>query len=277
MRITVAFYGIPRCTSVSAPSIEQHLLQPLRSAGEVAVVHHLWRIERVTSARSGEDTALPQDSYGWFEKFSGVVEAPEVFEAGETFQSWKACGDAFRDNFGSLRNLMHQLQSLKRATALIERTDPDVVVFARPDLQYHDSVPLSACRLAARFPSLCVVPIWHWWAGYNDRFSICGKAAYRAYGNRVDRALDCGRAARGPIHSERLVKFALKEAGANTLAIPMTASRVRADGTVRAENFNSIETSTLWRGRRDPLDRLRCRATRQVSKMLFSDAAWDKA
>ncbi len=276
MKITVAFYGIPRCTPISAPSIERNLLEPLRSAGDVSVVHHLWRIDRVKSARSGEDAVLPQDAYAYFEQFSGVVEPPEVFEAGEQFQSWKACGDQFGDNFGSLRNLMHQLQSLRRVTALIERTDPDVVVFARPDLQYHDAIPLSACRFAARFPRSCVVPIWNWWAGYNDRFAICGKAAYRAYGNRVDRAVDSARATRRPIHSESLVKFALRKAGANTLAIPMTASRVRADGTVREENFNSIATSTLWRGRRDRFDRLQCRLTRQVSKMIFSDASWDK-
>jgi hypothetical protein len=277
MKITVAFYGIPRCTPISAPSIEHHLLRPLRAAADVSVVHHLWRIDRVTSARSGEDVPLPQDAYAYFDQFAGVIEAPERFEAGEQFKSWMAAGDEFGDNFGSLRNLMHQLQSLKRLTALVDRTDPDVVVFARPDLQYHDDVPLSACRLAAKFPSLCVVPIWNWWAGFNDRFAICGKAAYTAYGNRVDRAVDFAQAAGRPIHSEGLVKFALHTGGVNTLAIPMTASRVRADGTVRQENFNSIETSTLWRGRRDRFDRLQCRLTRQVSKMLFSDAAWDKA
>ena len=274
MKITVAFYGIPRCTSISAPSIENKLLQPLRSIGDVTVVYHLWRIDRVTSSRSGEDADLSQDAYAYFEAFSGVVEPPERFEDGEQFKSWKTGGDEFGDNFGSLRNLMHQLQSLKRVTALVERTDPDVVVFARPDLQYHDPVPLSACRLAKRFPSLCVVPIWNWWAGYNDRFAICGKAAYRAYGNRVERAVDFARASGRPIHSESLVKFALRRAGVKTLAIPMTASRVRVDGTVLKENFNSIETSALWRGR---IERLQCRLTRLVSRMIFSDASWDKA
>ena len=277
MKITVALYGIPRCTPISAPSIERHLLQPLRSAGDISVVHHLWRIDHVTNARSGEDIALPQDAYAYFDQFAGVVEPPERFEASEQFKSWMMAGDQFGDNFGSLRNLMHQLQSLKRVTALADRTDPDVVVFARPDLQYHDDIPLSACRLAAKFPSLCVVPIWNWWAGFNDRFAICGKAAYQAYGNRVDRAVDFAQAAGRPIHSESLVKFALRSGGVNTLAIPMTASRVRADGTVRQENFNPIETSTLWRGRRDRLDRLQCRVTRQVSKLIFSDASWDKA
>jgi hypothetical protein len=277
MKITVAFYGIPRCTPISAPSIERHLLQPLRSFGEVHVVHHLWKIDHVTSARSGEDAALARDAYEYFDQFPGVVEPPEHFETGEEFKSWMMFGDEFGDNFGSLRNLMHQLQSLKRVTELVRRTDPDIVVFARPDLQYHDSVPLSACRLAAKFSSLCVVPIWNWWAGLNDRFAICGKAAYQAYGNRVDRAVDYAQAAGRPIHSESLVKFALRESGVSTLAIPMTASRVRADGTVRQENFNPLETSTLWRGRRDKFDRLQCRLTRQVSKLIFSDASWDKA
>ena len=277
MKITVAFYGIPRYTAISAPSIETHLLEPMRAWADVTVVHHLWRIAEVRSTRSGEDAALAKDAYAYFDQFEGVVEAPERFEDGATFQAWKRHGDAFGDDFGSLRNLMHQLQSLRRVTALIGRTDPDVVVFARPDLQYHDDIPRSACRLVARLPRTCVVPIWNWWAGYNDRFAICGRSAYEAYGRRLERALEFAQEASRPIHSEMLLKFALRKSRVNTLAIPLTASRVRADGTVRQENFNSLETSVLWRGRRDKLDRLQCRVTRQVSKLVFPDAAWNKA
>jgi hypothetical protein len=274
MKIALVLYGIPRCTNVCAPSIEERLLKPLRLQGDVSVVHHLWKIERVTSARSGEDAALAADAYIWFEQFQGVVEPPQAFEQGAAFDSWKQFGDEFRDDFGSLRNLMHQLQSLKRATALARQTDPDVVVFARPDLLYHDEIPRSACRLVSRFPSFCVVPHWNWWAGFNDRFAICGRQAFEAYGNRVDRAFEFGQVTHRPIHSESLVKFALHRAGVNTLAIPLKASRVRADGSIRQENFNALETSTLWRGRRDKLDRLRFRLTRQVSRLAFRDAAW---
>jgi hypothetical protein len=277
MKITVAFYGIPRCTRISAPSIETHLLEPLRSLGDVAVVHHLWKLDQVRSARSGENTALSEDAYDYFAGFAGVIEPAEAFEEGNEFKSWKRFGDPFNDNFGSLRNLMHQLQSLKRVTAQVKKMNPDVVVFARPDLQYHDDISLSACRFAARFPKACVVPIWNWWAGFNDRFAICGKAAFEAYGTRVDRAIEFAQSSGRSIHSESLVKHTLRKNRVWTLAIPLTASRVRADGTVRQENFNSIETSTLWRGRHDRFDRLQCRLTRQVSKLIFSDVAWDKA
>lgn len=277
MKITVAFYGIPRYTAISAPSIETHLLEPMRAWADVSVVHHLWRIDEVRSARSGEAAVLAKDAYAYFDQFEGTVEQPEAFEASPLFESWKSHGDAFGDNFGSLRNLMHQLQSLRRVTERIAQTAPDVVVFARPDLQYHDDIPRSACRLVARLPRTCVVPIWNWWAGYNDRFAICGRSAFEAYGRRLDRALDFAREAGRPIHSEMLLKFALRKSHVQTLAIPLTASRVRADGTVRQENFNSLETSVLWRGRRDKLDRLQCRVTRQVSKLVFPDASWSKA
>lgn len=277
MKITVAFYGIPRCTQICAPAIQAHLLDPLKRFGEVSVVHHLWKIGHVKSARSGEDVAMAADAYAWFEQFPGVVEPPEAFEEGALFQSWKQFGDGFKDDFGSLRNLMHQLQSLKRVTALVKQTAPDVVVFARPDLLYHDDIPRSACRLVARFPSLCVVPQWNWWAGFNDRFAICGRKAFEAYGNRMDRAVDFAQATRRQIHSEALVKFALGRGGAHTLAIPLKASRVRADGTIRQENFNALETSTLWRGHRDKLDRLRFRVTRQLSRVAFPDAEWQDA
>ncbi len=277
MKITVAFYGIPRYTAISAPSIETHLLAPMRAWADVTVVHHLWRIDEVRSARSGEHAVLAKDAYTYFDQFAGVVEPPEAFEDGPLFQAWKRHGDSFGDDFGSLRNLMHQLQSLRRVTALIAPTKPDVVVFARPDLQYHDDVPRSACRLASRLPRTCVVPIWNWWAGYNDRFAICGRSSYEAYGRRLDRALDFAQETGRPIHSEMLLKFSLLKSRGQILAIPLTASRVRADGTVRQENFNSLDTSVLWRGRRDRLDRLQCRVTRQVSRLVFPDASWSKA
>ena len=205
MKIAVAFYGIPRCTSISGPSIETHLLEPMRAWADVSVVHHLWRIDEVRSARSGENVMLGKDAYTYFDQFGGVVEPPQAFETSSLFEAWKAHGDAFNDNFGSLRNLMHQLQSLRRVTDLIEKMDPDVVVFARPDLQYHDDIPRSACRLVAHLPRTCVVPIWNWWAGFNDRFAICGRSAFKAYGHRLDRALDFAREANSPIHSERLL------------------------------------------------------------------------
>jgi hypothetical protein len=276
MKITVAFFGIPRCSAISVPSIEGHILAPLRLLGDVRAVKHLWKIEGIKSARSGEDSALSDDAYNYFEQIEGVIEPSEPFELSAEFQRWKQFGDTFDDNFGSLRNLMHQLQSLKRATALARQTDPDLVVFVRPDLLYHDDMSLSPCRFAARFPRTCIVPIWNWWAGFNDRLAICGKDAYEAYGTRLDRAIDFATSTARSIHSESLVKFALGKGHVMTLAMPLTASRVRADGSVRAENFNSLETCVLWRGRRDRVDRLRCRATRQISRLLFKDASWQQ-
>jgi hypothetical protein len=269
MKITVAFYGIPRCTAISAPSIERHVLAPLRRIGQVTVVHHLWKIDGIKSIRSGENGKLPPDAYDYFKHCEGLVEPAPPFESGELFARWKWFGDAFGDDFASLRNLMHQLQSLHRVTELVSNTAPDVVIFARPDLLYHDAIPESAVRLAENRPKLTVIPIWNWWGGFNDRFAICGREAYEAYGRRLELGVSFAEQNRRPVHSESLVKFALHEAGVETLGIPLKASRVRLDGSVKVEDFDHLRTNTPWY---DPLGTIRMLAAQRASKRLFPDA-----
>lgn len=265
MKITVAFFGIPRCTAVCAPAIERHVLAPLRAVADVRVVHHLWQLERVTSARSGEDVVQPESAYDWFRAHAGRIEPPPRLEDGERFRRWTSHGDGFDDGFRSLRNLLHQLESLRRVTRLVDEQPCDAVLFARPDLLYHDPIPASACRLAQRRPHACIVPSWNWWAGLNDRFALCGARSYRAYGERVEAAEEFAARTRQPVHSEKLLRFAMRRAGASIFTLPCRASRVRADGSVKEENFDDLQT--LCEGRRG---RLRLLYARYRSTLSFT-------
>jgi hypothetical protein len=235
-------FGIPRCMRVSLPTIERNVLAPLRHLGEVSVHYHLYRLAQVINPRSGEQGRLAAENYDCFGSFSGVLEASGAAFTGTTFAGWQAFGDAFGDDFASLRNLRSQLYSLERVTGLVAAEKPGVVVFIRPDLCYHDVLPAGAVRYAARQPAACVVPVWQWWHGYNDRFAICGAESYRAYGRRGQLAEEFCRTTGGPLHSERLLRFALRRARCRMRVMTTQASRVRVDGTVVRERFDGART-----------------------------------
>ncbi|MCD6078591.1 MAG: hypothetical protein K0R89_2529 [Ramlibacter sp.] len=241
MKIALAFFGLPRSSGVTFPSIERNVLAPLRAAGDVRVFHHLWRQEHIFNPRTGEDQAVPQDIYLPFAGFEGVIE-PRPEAPTPQLQRAMAYGDAFQDGFVALRNLVLQLQSLYEVTQRVAAAHPDVVVFARPDMLYHEAVRVEDVEHAMREPDSVALPCWESWGGFNDRFAICGERAYKAYGGRmllVDNF--CERAQR-PLHSETFLRYALGFAGLSVRTIPLRASRVRVDGRVEVEDFEGVRS-----------------------------------
>lgn len=242
MKIVVAFFGIPRCTAISAPSIEANILAPLRKLGEVEVVYHLYEQKQVSNSRSGEHGQLDPANYTYFQQFRGITEVPGVAHEGDALNKWKSFGDAFADDFASLRNLRSQLYSLLQVSRLVESTNPDVVLFIRPDLLYHDPIPARLIEIAQENPKACIIPDWQWWGGYNDRFSICGRDAYWSYGTRIRQVINFCTQHQSPLHSESLVRYALKADGLKLYTTGLQASRVRVSGETKIEEFNPLST-----------------------------------
>ena len=223
------------------PSIERNLLEPLREASigaEVHTLHHLNRQQAVVNPRSNENGTLDEDNYRWFAGREGVVEAPDPSLIATMLPSLLAFGDTYGDGGASLRNLLFQLNSLKQVTRLFLQGGFDAAVFARPDLAYHDALPLNALRFALRQPRACVVPNWQSWGGCNDRFAICGRDAAVAYGNRLDDALAYCKEGPRPLHAEKLLKYTIVRHGLKLRTMPTRASRVRIDGTRKEESFS---------------------------------------
>lgn len=242
LQIAVAMFGIPRATEICAPSIEQNILDPLRECGDVSVHYHLYHQSHVVNPRSGEAGVLSPDNYDYFRQFQGRLASPEEAFQGGVMEEWCRHGDAFADGFNSLRNLRSQLWSLLQVSIAVEAASPDVVVFLRPDLEYASRLDGTVIRFAARHPNACVIPDWQWWHGYNDRFAVCGADSYWAYGSRISQALAFCRDTGEPLHSERLLRFALRRARCKVRLLNLLARRVRLGGGVVEEDF---ETGTL--------------------------------
>ncbi|EIK96959.1 hypothetical protein PMM47T1_09876 [Pseudomonas sp. M47T1] len=238
MKVAVAFFGIPRNSEICFPSIEQNLLAQLPANSEVKCFYHLYKIDEVRNLRSGEQGELRGDNYDAFQAMTGVLDSTDGVLERWDFARVKAQGDTWADDFASLRNLIYQLNSLHKVTAMMESFDPDFVVFARPDILYHTPLPAYVFKRAQARRLNVYIPEWQWWGGLNDRFAICGRDAYRAYGKRIEQIFQFCEATGRKLHSERLLKWVLQQAGTKVCTMDTTASRVRITGEFAEESFS---------------------------------------
>lgn len=243
MRIALALFGLPRSAPLTFPFLEKNLLRPLAAAGELQVRAQLWRQRHVANARSGEDDPLPAANYEFFERFDPVVlDRPESLPP--PFAALRAHGDAWGDGFQSLGNCVLQLHALAAVTTQVALLAPQVVVFARCDLLYHEPLPIEALAHAAAHPDSIALPEWECWGGYNDRFAICGALAFRAYGERLQLAQRYCIGTDRPLHAESLLRWTMETQDVPVQLLKTRASRVRVDGRMEIEDFE---------GRRSPL------------------------
>ncbi|WP_226504255.1 hypothetical protein [Pseudomonas sp. MWU16_30317] len=238
LKVAVAFFGIPRNSAICFPSIRQQVLAQIPSGAQVQCFYHMYQVDSVQNLRSGEQGALMADNYQPFAAMTGVLESNDGVLERWDFERIKALGDTWADEHASVRNLILQLNSLHAVTAMVEAFEPDFVVFVRPDIEYHSPLPSYVFKHAEARHLNAYIPDWQWWGGLNDRFAICGRDVYRAYGRRVEQIFEFCAATGRKLHSERLLKFVLQGAGAKVCLLPTTASRVRINGAYAEEDFS---------------------------------------
>lgn len=252
MRIGIGFFGLPRNTDLTFSSIQEHILEPAACLGTVLTRFHLYQQTHVVNPRSNEDAEITQQQYLPFEAFEGELQSPEGVAEHHGFASLSARGDAWGDDNRSLRNLLLQLHSLHNVTCQLERLSPDVVIFVRPDLRYHHSFEAGLRDMLVNNDHVVRLPFWQWAGGYNDRFAICGRNAFIAYGKRLEQTcLYLNKYPNRPLHSERLLRFALDKQNISVRRLDVQASRVRVNGEEVREDFSRVQANRLirWRAR----------------------------
>jgi hypothetical protein len=236
-RIAVVFFGITRSLRLTLGSINRNVIAPARAAAsDLRTVGHFFDQSAIDNPSSNEAGALDPDEFRLLDLDEVVRELPGACLEKHGFDRLKGAGDSWKDDFASLRNLVHQLHSLACATDLALAWKPDIVVFARPDLCYHDSMAPQLAALSLSQGPGVLLPDWAQWRGCNDRFALArGEDAISAYGHRVTRLNDYVAGDR-PVHSEQFLKFALGQVPVGSFGL--RASRVRSNGMMEVEDFS---------------------------------------
>lgn len=249
IKIGIGFFGLPRNTDRTFTSIQEYILQPAAQFGTIVPYYHFYHQTRVVNKRSFENDELDPRQYQVFAGFQGELESPEGVPEKWGFVEISARGDAWKDEFHSLRNLLLQLHSLRQLTLRLETFEPDIVIFARPDLLYHHSFsPALKVMSAVNTEKMVYLPFWQWAGGYNDRFAICGKHAFNAYGKRIELMQSYLTSySRRPLHAERLLRFALDKSLLAVRRLDVQATRVRVSGDEVREDFSGVQLNRLVR------------------------------
>lgn len=236
-RIALCFFGITRSLSFTRASIEANVLGPARAAGEARVFAHFFRLERIENLRTKEAADIDPGEHRMLAPDELRLEAPGDCLARWEFERIAEHGDTWGDGFASVRNLVHQLHSLHVVTGMAAAWQPDLWIYARPDLRYHDSLAPILSRALAGPEETAWLPLWQARGGHNDRLAVLrGGRVARKYGARAERMHEFCAATAGPLHSERLLGFAL--AGERVRRIGTRATRVRAGGIDSWESFS---------------------------------------
>ena len=210
MNIAIGFFGITRSLSYTIESIRENIFRPARKVGKINIYCHFYRQSVVENSRSGESGFFDPEEYKLLEPDDIEFEVPGSCLAKWQYETIASYGDNWNDGFVSIKNLIHQLNSLHAVTIMIDRNNPDLILFCRPDLLYHDSFSRILNPSSIRNLRGVSLPGWQWFGGLNDRFAICDPNSFRAYGNRIEMCESFLRKTRSPIHSERLLRFALE-------------------------------------------------------------------
>ena len=235
IKIALCLFGLPRCSRVTIPSLESNIIDLLRKCGELEVYYHLFFQEKIENPRSGESGDLDSSNYDFINPYKGILEPPPKVEGSSLYQILVDKGDDCGDNGKSMKNLLMQLHSLSTVGKQALASQPDVMVFARPDLLYHNPINTKIIQYVSRNPKACAIPDWHWFKGCNDRFAICGKAIGEDYFSRQKWIPEFCPKAKKFFQSEALLRYALKKGKAQLIAIPLNASRVRLGGMIKEE------------------------------------------
>jgi len=215
------------------PLLEQRLLAPLRSVGQVRVFLHTYNVSVINNARSREYNATnrPDDLF-LLRPDRFVIDSQESFLASVSTNYCRKHGDPWHDDYRSLTNFLCALNSLERVTELMANDNGapfDAVVFARPDSLLLSAV--DAQQVIAPAKNTIYVPPFANWGGINDRFAFGTQQTMEIYGRR--RALlgeFCGvRVA----HSEPFLAWVLKREKIVWKRTPMVFARMRANGLIQ--------------------------------------------
>ena len=236
-KTAICFWGITRYLDGTIGSIRKNIFQPASQFGDFKVFCHFFNLKTLNNDRSGENNIHLENNWHLFKADKLLIDEPNFF-INDYLPHIKNYGDAFNDNYKSVRNLLHALYSLKKVFNSIEEYKADSFVFVRPDLIYYDSIEKYLYKSLITKKDNIFLPAWQTHYGFNDRFSICSsRNAATIYSQRINHAIDFCKANLEPLHSESLLKYVIKKNDCKVTFISTKASRVRANKKIKNENF----------------------------------------
>jgi len=258
-RVVVIFYGLPRSLFWTIESIERQITFPLQQHFRVDVSVHSYVYNSTYSNIRSEESNVELNNDEWKLLSPDFLETESVetvkLEYEGLLDKLSAFGDAWNDNFKSLRNYVLALHSLERAVSLIRASKRFYVgaLIFRPDLYYLDPIDIRLLLNGIqqmKAHATIIVPCWQSWHGVNDRFMYGDFEYVMTVGQRIHAVLRYCENNREALHGERFLEWflnfgvqgALSATSQRSMSLSCTkqrAIRIRAHGSTTKEAFTS--------------------------------------
>lgn len=239
-RVAVLFFGLSRNAAACAASINENiLLNTYNRDIDFFVASSLNSVDKLRNGRSGEkNIILNKHDIDNINCDINLFRNQNDSHILNEYNIVSALYDYHKNNHITNKVLLHQLYSLKLGYRLLQLEEFgrfSAFLFLRPDLLYLDPLDVSDfVRTQAGRNAVCL-PSWHSWGGLNDRFAIASPDAAAAYATRYDLVGSYCQA--NPLHPERLLAYAMDQAGVSVTFTTARAQRVRATGQIVDEDF----------------------------------------
>lgn len=195
--IVLAFWGLTRSTEHTAASIHQHIFHELPP--HLVFVHTYSSGTTYVNARANENATALSADYAALAPYRVEVDDLDEVKTKIPFKAYRTHPDPWGTGYQTVDHFLLAMYSKQRVTEMVRTSGvtPTMVIFVRPDMRYLSSVrPL----LVYAAPDAWVIPSFHLYSGFNDRFCIASPSNYLGYGRVFDLLLGYSR--KKPLHSE---------------------------------------------------------------------------
>lgn len=231
LSIAICFFGLTRSLKYTF----QNILDNIYGVLDEHKIHydvylHTYNLTNLTNPRSNEhQIALNASEYALLRPTYYHIGDQSSFFNVLNMSDYLKRGDAWKDNGHSAQNVLCQYQSLNLVTEMWlmrqEETSYDLILYLRPDLLYNR---LNVSDLWYAYEHQCILlPNYHQFGGYNDRFAVGPPYKMRVYGQRIQwlREYAQGRV----LHGESFLKHLLTPLHPEE-TFSLRGKRIRANG-----------------------------------------------
>lgn len=243
-RVALVLWGLTRSTRFTYSNFFSTVIDPLRHNGmETDIFLHSYLQRAINNGRSGE-RGIQQDPSEWLVLNATAVslDDPDTLNPFilKDLEVLKSNGDPWRDRFTSLSNYVKSMYSIQKSFSLVTASPQkyDAVIFARPDVVYFQNIDPNFVRDVGQSPiPNSIIPSFHSFGGFNDRFAICSLSAARVYASRYDALKDFVLKGNMP-HSEKFLKYHLLQHNVSVSQANILLGRVRSNGVLWETPFS---------------------------------------
>jgi hypothetical protein len=235
MKIAVCFVGVTRNYSkYTFESIQKNLFDVVAKRDpNFKKFAHFNQLAVLTNERSRENgVALDQDEYKLLNCDEVELTDQALVDERIDFEYLKQFGNTWKDNFGTLKNVLRQMYSLNAIANILERqnTKFDLVIYSRICLRFYK--PIEIPRKIR--PRTLYTPWFEGFRGLNDRFALGDMETMLLFCRRQSMARDFIAETGLPMGAENYLLWYARKKGLQTRHLTsMNFSRVRADGSER--------------------------------------------